>query len=352
MMRRLPLLLAPMVAAALALGSCGDDTSSTPTSTTSTSTTTTSATTSTSSTTSTTSTSTTTTAPVPDCDPTDVVAVIDDALTTARLTAPSAWEAEPAATPFAERTATGDLYADLTGLDCGLLLAAADDSGRWLAVTAWTGPRLVFAVQTTAVPSAAYSTTAIVRTPVADLAGEYLADDMSRWAATGPDGESIVIGHVDYAFGPAAKNWDAGPWDFFEPEINVPAERHALDALEAAGMRNVGIAQPSEVGSEEGYAQFVSPSGQISVADVAPTGWFDPMAPRYYTGETTIESIDGAEVRVTLPNPDDNAGFIPAAEVAFACDGFAWILEPPFNGTIDEMVDSATAILATDECRS
>lgn len=351
MMRRLPSLLAPVVAIALAVGSCADDTSSTPPSTTATETTTT--TDGTSTTTASTSTSTTSTAaPAPDCDATEARTAIEEALTAGRLAAPAAWDADPADTPFAERTATGDLYADLNGLDCGLLLAAVDDTGRWLAVTAWTGPRLVFAVQTTAEPSTAYSTTAIVRTPVEDLAGEYLADDMSRWAATGPDGESIVIGHVDYSFGPAAKNWDAGPWDFFEPEINVPAERHALDALEAAGMRNVGIAQPSEVGSEEGYAQFVSPSGQISVADVAPTGWFDPMAPRYYTGESRFETIDGAEIRVTLPNPDDNAGFILAAEVAFACDDFVWILEPPFNGTIDEMVDSATAILAADECRS
>lgn len=351
-MRRPPSLLAPIVAAALAVGSCADDTSSTPPSTTAAETTTTTDGTTTTSTSTTSASTTSTVAPAPDCDATDALAVIEEALAAARLPAPAAWDADPADTPFVERTATGDLYADLNGLDCGLLLAAADDTGRWLAVTAWTGPRLVFAVQTTAVPSAAYASTATVRTPVEDLAGEYLADDMSRWAATGPDGESIVIGHVDYSFGPAAKNWDAGPWDFFEPEINVPAERHALDALEAAGMRNVGIAQPSEVGSEEGYAQFVSPAGQISVADVAPTGWFDPMTPRYYTGETTIESIVGAEVRVTSANPGDNAGFTRAAEVAFACDDFVWILEPPFNGTVEEMVDSATAILATDECRT
>ena len=75
------------------------------------------------------------------------------------------------------------------------------------------------------------------------------------------------------------------------------------------------------------------------------------MAPRYYTGETTIEPIDGVDVRVTLPNLDDNLGFVQAAEVAFACDEFAWILEPPFNGTVDEMIASATAVIGTEECR-
>ena len=40
------------------------------------------------------------------------------------------------------------------------------------------------------------------------------------------------------------------------------------------------------------------------------------------------------------------------AEVAFACDDFVWILEPPFNGTVDEMVATAAAVLATEECRA
>ena len=99
-----------------------------------------------------------------------------------------------------------------------------------------------------------------------------------------------------------------------------------------AGMRNIGIAQPPESGSEEGYAQFISATGQISVADVAPTDWFDPMRSRYYNGETTIETIDGVDVRVTQPLPGDNLGFVRGVEVGWACDDFVWILEPPFNG--------------------
>jgi hypothetical protein len=347
-MRRL---LIPLATIALLLASCGDDTTTPPPA--SSSTTTSASTTTTSlATTSTTSTSTsTTTIPAPLCDPSGPLAVIEDALSTARLSVPDGWDADPSDTPFAERTATGDLYAERLGLDCGLLLAADDDAGQWLVIAAWTGQRAAFALQTTARPSDPFRAQAVVRLPVGDLTGEYLTDDMSLWGVSGPDDESLVIGHVDYAFGPAAKDWDSGPRDFFEPEISVPAEQHALDALEAAGMRNVGIAQPTEVGSEEGYAQFVSTTGQISVADVAPTGWFDPMTPRYYTGETNIETIDGVDVRITLPKPDDNLGFIQAAEVAFACDDYVWLLEPPFNGTTDEMVASATAVIGTEECR-
>ena len=75
------------------------------------------------------------------------------------------------------------------------------------------------------------------------------------------------------------------------------------------------------------------------------------MQPRYYTGDSRFETIDGVEVRITDPDPDDNLGFIPAAELAWACSEFVWILQPPFNGTSDEMLASAAAVIATDECR-
>ncbi|MEZ5244880.1 MAG: hypothetical protein R2707_07280 [Acidimicrobiales bacterium] len=350
-------LLISLASIALLLTSCADDATTTSpigTSTTSTPATTSPPTTPTSSsptTPPTTPTTTTTTVPAPLCDPSGPLAVIEGALATARLAVPTGWDTDPTDTSFAERTATGELYAERLGLDCGLLLAADDTTGQWLVVAAWTGRRAAFAVQTTARPSEPFRAQAVVRLPVGDLTGEYLSDDMSLWGVSGADDESIVIGHADYSFGPAAKDWDSGTRDFFEPEISVPAEQHALDALEAAGMRNVGIAQPTEVGSEEGYAQFISTTGQISVADVAPTGWFDPMTPRYYTGETSIETIGGVDVRVTLPKPDDNLGFVQAAEVAFACDDYVWLLEPPFNGTADEMVASAAAVIGTEECR-
>ena len=80
------------------------------------------------------------------------------------------------------------------------------------------------------------------------------------------------------------------------------AEEVGIFVLETAGARNVGIAQPPEFGSEEGYIQFVSPTGQILVVDVAPDGWFDPMQPRYYTGETRVNdnNLNAFAAMITL----------------------------------------------------
>jgi hypothetical protein len=344
--------LAVVAAVAMLATACGDDEAAEPTPTaTSTSTTSTTST----PTTSTPTTSTpTTTPPEPSCAVEGPLALLDEALAAARLSTPSEWSADPQTTSFASRTTSGEEYAARLGLDCGTLLGATGALGDsdWLAVVAWTGSRAAFAVQTTAAPSTPYTGGAYVQNPVTEEPGEFVADDMSTWAASGPDGESIVLGHVDFSLGAAAKDWEIGPRLPFEEEVNLASEQHGIDALVEAGMRNVGIAQSPERGSEEGYIQFVSTTGQISVADVAPTGWFDPMAPRYFGGDTRVESVDGVDVRITLPLPDDNLGFAIAAEVAFACADFVWILEPPFNGTVDEMEATATAIVATSECQA
>ncbi len=103
-------------------------------------------------------------------------------------------------------------------------------------------------------------------------------------------------------------------------------------------------------GSEEGYVQFTSPTGQLLVADVAPTDWFDPMIPRYFNGDSAVETIAGREVRVTNPTPDDNLGFSLGVEWGWACTDFVWILQPPFNGDAAEMRESVAAVLATMTC--
>lgn len=335
---RLP--LAVLTAATLTIAACADDGESTgPPSTTAAATTTTE----------TSPATTTTSAPV--CAVDDAIDVVDGAIAAARLSETPEWTTDTT-TGFDDRTATGDVYATRLGLDCGARVAAVAGENERLALVAWTGPRVAFAIQATDAPTTPYLPEAIVQNPVTEARGEFLADDMSVWATAGPAGESLVLGHVDYNLGAAAKGWAAGPAVAVDDEINLASEQHGLEALRDAGMRNVGIAQSPELGSEEGYVQFVSEAGQISVADVAPTDWFDPMQPRYYTGETSIERVEGVDVRITLPDPDDNLGFIRAAEVAFACDDFVWILEPPFNGTVDEMLASATAVISTPACRA
>ena len=356
--RRLPILLALVLLAA----GCGDDdvggppdtTSSTTSSTTSTSSTTTSSSTTTTTTTSTTSTSTTsTTVPTPVCDSDAMLDAVDAAVELARLAPGDGWSTDTVASSFAERTATGAEFAERLAFDCGLTATETVGDDERLVIAAWTGPRFGYVIQSTGGPSTPYRLDATVTVIIDSTRGEYLdGDEQALWAGTFDSGETFVVGHADYSLGPVAKDWVAGPRVPFDEEINLDSERHAIAVLEAAGMRNIGIAQPPMFGSEEGYVLFISPAGQIIVADVAPTDWFDPMVPRYYHGETRFETISSAEVRITDPNEDDNLGFTPAAEYAWACDDFVWILEPPFNGDADEVRTNVQSIVDTEECSS
>lgn len=51
--------------------------------------------------------------------------------------------------------------------------------------------------------------------------------------------------------------------------------------------------------------------------------------------------IDGVEVRITEPDPDDNTGYSIGAEGGFACEDFVWLIQPPANGDVDEMLETA-----------
>ncbi len=288
------------------------------------------------------------------CDDTELLSTVAASVTAARLSPVTGWSSDLTANPFATRTTTGEEYARRLGFDCGLL--AGEELGvgeQRLLIAAWTGPRMAWVVQSTQQPTTAYAPEATVTVSVGDTEGEWLAPSRTVWAGTLASGETFVVGHVDFNLGAAAKGWvagDAGPDDGPDDAGLLAAERHGIAALEAAGMRQVDLAEPAEVGSEEGHLQFVSPTGQISVADVAPAGWFDPMAPRYYDGPTRTETIDGVRVRITEPGPDAPAYDI-AAEIGFACNAFVWLLQPPGNGDAEELLRSAAAILATDSCR-
>ena len=292
---------------------------------------------------------TTTDAPTPECDADAVLAAVDSAIEAARLAVGEAWSAVADDNPFGERTSTGEEFAERLALDCGLTAEQSPNGAHRLAVAAWTGPRIAYVVQATDSPATPYQQDATLDLLFAAPSGEFLdGAERALWAGT-VDGETIVVGHVDYSLGAVAKSWQSGP-RVPGDEPTLDSERHGLAALDEAGMRNGGIAQPPERGSQEGYVQFVSPAGQILVADVAPTGWFDPMAPRFFTGATSVETISGVEVRRTEPMPGDNLGFAQGAEFGWSCAAFEWILEPPFNGDADEMVATVRAIVETEEC--
>lgn len=331
-----------VVAIALIAAGCSEGESSTTSTTTTTSTTPVTTTLPT--------TTTTTTVPEPECDAGDVLATVDAATASARLAPGGDWLTDTAGIRFAERTATGDEFADRLGLDCGLTAGQAIGDDERLVIMAWTGPRIAWVIQTTEVPSMPYAHQATVTVLIDVTEGEFLdGDRRALWAGTFDSGETFVIGHVDYNLGAAAKDWIAGPRTPIDEEINLKAEQHGVDTLAAAGMRNIGIAQPPEIGSEEGYLQFVSPTGQISVAVIGPDGWFNPLEPRYFSGPTRVETISGVDIRVTEPGPADGENAI-GADVGFACGDFVWLLEPPFNGDTDEMLASASAIVGTAQC--
>lgn len=343
-------MLCIVLAAALAAASCGGDDDTTGSSTSSTTTTAASSTTSSTTTSSTTSSSTTTTTiPEPVCDETEAFAVADDALASARLAAGGDWATDTTGNPFDDRTRLADWMPKHLGLDCGVRAAQTTaDGDERLFLAAWTGPRYAFVIQATDQPSTPYSPSTILWIVTEEPYGEMLLDDMSLWAGQLEGGETLVVGHIDYNLGATAKSWHVDVPALPDAEPTLDSERHAIATLRDVGMRNVAVAQPAEFGSEEGTVMFVSPTGQISVVAVAPSGWFDPLLPRGYSGTTTTETISGVKVRVTEPAEGQLPGL--GAEIGWSCRNWEWILEPPLNGTIDEMLEIARAVIQSGTC--
>lgn len=334
--------------AALLAAGCGDDDGAGSTSTTSTSTTSTTST-STTSTTSTSTTSTASTLPVPVCDTDEVSGALDAALADARLAPGGTWSSDVAASSFVDSTTTGEPWAEVLGLDCGATVTQPDGPADRLALVSWTGPRMAFVIRALDGPSTPYVPLAPVSIGFDAPEGEYLRPDNSLWAGTLESGEALVVGHIDFNLGVAAKTWSADAPPFGEEEPTLDAERAGIAAIEAAGGRNVGLAQPAEFGSEEGYVMFVSPTGQILVADVAPVGWFDPMVPRYIPeGTTTIETIDGVDVRMTEAELTE---FPPVpTEFGWTCGDFVWLMQPAGNGTGGETQAFVADLVAAADC--
>jgi hypothetical protein len=349
-------LLSVLLTLSLLAAACGDDDTGGPPSTTATSTSTPASTstltpTSTTTPTSTSSTSTTATteAPAPVCEPDGPFAALDLALADARLEPGGAWSLDVAASSFAADTADPEVWAEVLGLDCAVHATQPAAPGDRLALISWTGPRMAFVIRATDAPDPAFQATSLITVGFENPIGEYLRDDNAMWGGTLESGETLVVGHLDFNLGVAAKTFRADAPPFGEPEITIEAERVGIEAAIAAAGRNVGIAQPPEFESEEGYVMLVSRTGQILVIDVAPTGWFDPMVERYYHGETTIIEIDGVDVRITEP-ADDEGEYSDGHEIAWSCLDHVWILEPPSNGTAEEMVQFVTELIAANDC--
>lgn len=336
-----------IVALALFAAACGDDGTAEPASTSTTSTSSTS--TSSTSTSTTMPASATTAAPAPDCVPNAPFAALDEAIADARLRPGGAWSLDVSESSFATDTADPDAWADQLGLDCAVQATQPDAPGDRLALIAWTGPRMAFVIRSTETPDPAFRTTAVITVVFENPRGEYLRDDISLWGGTLESGETLIVGHLDFNLGIAAKTFRADAPPFGDPETFLEAERVGIAAATAAGGRNVGLAQPAEIGSEEGYVTLVSRTGQILIIDIAPAGWFDPMVERYFHGETSIVEIDGVEVRITQPGEGEGE-YEVGSEIGWSCLDHAWILEPTSNGTGDEMVQFVTEFITANDC--
>lgn len=340
-------------ACCLVAAGCGDDGTATPTtssSTTSSSTTSsTSTSTSSTSTTSSTTTTTTTEAPAPVCETDEALAVLDAALVDARFAPGGEWSTEVEGSAFVADSATPESWAEHLGFDCAVAVVQPDAPDDRFALISWIGPRMAFVVRSTGGPTAPYAQVASVSVGFEFPMGEFVRDDMTLWGGVLESGETVVVGHIDYSLGVTAKTWRFDAPAIGEGPVTLDSERAAIDALRAAGARNMTIAEPPMFESPEGYVSFISPTGQIGVVDVAPPDWFDPMRERYYHGETTFTDVDGVQVRVTQPGPDEGI-YDQGVEVAWACGEFVWILQPTSNGTGEEQVAFVETLIAANDC--
>jgi hypothetical protein len=342
-------LVAALALAAGALGSCSDDDEATPDRTTTTGAETT-----------TTTEPTTTTTAVPDCSPDGVLAEVDATIAQVRLAAGGEWTLDPVGAAFDDRTLDAESFRELLALDCAIRAGQTTAAGgERLLLAAWTGERLAFVVQATDGPSAPYAPEATFELLIEQPRGEYFAgpyrpnrDLRTVWAGTLSGGESVVISAYDYSEGATAKAWQAGfeRGGTGEDLMNLESERFGFDALVAAGARSVGLAQPAESGSEEGTLSFITPSGQIDLAAVAPVGWFDPAYP-WHQREVTQEHVGGTTLYISEAGPPDDADVLTydVAHVSFDCGEWVWHLMTGF-GTTEELRDWTVGFIETLDC--
>jgi hypothetical protein len=294
------------------------------------------------------------------CDVDELLVVVEEKLRLARLDPGGEWDPDTVGAAFAERTGPAEDFADLQGLDCAHgAVQRTDAGGERLLVAAWTEPRFTFVVQATDAPSSPYEPAAQFDLLIEWTRGEHLEgphrpnrEVRGTWAATMAGGETIVISAYDYSIGATAKHWQAGiePPDDEDGYVTLEAERHGIERLRAAGARNVSIAELPEVGSEIGYVQGVTPSGQIIEARVAPPGWIDPST-EWHGRPVTVEQIGGVEVHVSEAGPPDDADILTydVAHLSFDCGGHTWQVITGF-GTTDELAAFVAELIEASAC--
>ncbi len=280
-----------------------------------------------------------TSSPVDPCDPAPLLAAVDAALVAARLSA-ATWAAGPGASQFAARTTPAEDFAVRHAFDCSLLAAHPGSDTDRLLLAAWTGNRMAWVVQATDQPAVPYEESVRVDLLLEQPWGEWVAEDV--WAVTLATGETLVIGTVDYSLGAAAKSWLVDYPEPPSPPPQLPAEEYAWPLLEAAGARNVGIAEPSE--TTVASLAFSTPLGNVMVATVGPLTDFDPIE-GYLRGERRLVEISGTSVQFSLAGE----GQFGVAEGGFLCSSWGWRLEAAM-GTVDELTGFLRALIPILDC--
>jgi hypothetical protein len=285
----------------------------------------------------------TSTAPPADrCDAGELLETVNRAVAAARLPdIGGRWTEGPGDSEFAGRTTPPDEFATTHAFDCALLAAHASPDTDRLLLAAWTGHRMAWVIQTTDQPATPYDTAVRVDLLAEQPWGEWVDTDV--WAVTLSTGNTLVIGTVDYSLGATAKSWLVWFPEPPGPPPQIAAEKYAWPLLEAAGARNVGIAEPSE--TSVASLAFSTPRGSVMVATVGPLADFDPRA-GYLSGERSIEAIGGVDVQITLAGPDQ----LILADAAFSCDSWGWRLEASM-GTLEELTGFLELLLPALECR-
>ena len=260
------------------------------------------------------------------CDPGPIAIMATEALALARLTPEAAWEVSPDGGVFGPRTTDPEVLARTLGFDCAWQATQNIAGKERLVVAAWTGDRVGMVIQTSDGPTEPYRNDQTVDIMFAAPEGEKLADD--SWAVTLPGGGSLILLTKNTGnFGWLAKSWLTEY--VFVPDDNsgqaaagqTTIEKMSIQALRAAGGRNVQVAEPAHGGSLASL-YLVAPSGGTLWVTVGPNDSFDPFAhlPR---GTVFYDTIDETLVQLIDPAPES----FPTSAGAFRCNDFGWAID-------------------------
>lgn len=286
---------------------------------------------------------------VPDpaaCDRRQAEQILDATIALARLVPGGDWTEQTDGVAFDDRTDTAEGFAGMVAYECVLRLAQRSQPGiERLALIGWNDLRHAAVIQATDTPTRPYGTTIRFQLFLEQPYGEWL-EDQFVWAATMAGGESIIVATHDASTGLTAKAWQSAVPPFEDLPVTLDAEQYAIDALTAAGARNVSVAEPAAYGSPIGSIQFHTPNALIAFAAVGAVDAFDPMVPIVADGETILHTVDGVEVRVTAGK---ELGQFDLFEVGFRCGAYAWRLTSGY-GTPDELFGFAESLLESLAC--